>query len=107
MRLALGHVRYLPATAAKRFGRQVSQMPHEKVTYRQWCTIVLMARRFRRQLPEDLVPSDAEAVHMQRLLDAARAMKAKETRIARKEGREPRLLHVDAPLSCLTAAGRQ
>jgi hypothetical protein len=57
MRKALGQCTFPPATAQKRFARQVAAMYLDKITEKQWRYVIRLAWRYRRQMPPDLVPS--------------------------------------------------
>jgi hypothetical protein len=57
MRTALSLCTFLPGTAHKRFVRQVSQMPLEKITEGQRRHLIRLAYRYRRQMPREHVPS--------------------------------------------------
>jgi hypothetical protein len=62
-RVALGQCGFPPFTAAKRFSRQVNEIPVERVSEAQWLTVILLAWRFRRQMPSDLVPDEDDLAH--------------------------------------------
>lgn len=57
MRLALGQCTFLPGSSHKRFARNVSGMPLDKITPKMWRHVIRLAWRYRRQMPRDLVPS--------------------------------------------------
>jgi hypothetical protein len=73
MRRALRACSFPPATAAKRFARQVCEMPIDKVSPAQWLTVVVLAHRFRRQMPDALVPTDGELAVARDLLAKIKA----------------------------------
>ncbi len=54
---ALRTVSMLSGTKAKRFTRQVCDMPLEKITARQRAYVEILCWTFRRQLPPHLVPA--------------------------------------------------
>lgn len=57
---ALGSCRFLPASADKRFCRNMADIarlsPENEISLRQRHYMEIMAWRYRRQLPKDLVP---------------------------------------------------
>jgi ABC-type phosphonate transport system ATPase subunit len=80
MRHALGRCTFLPGSAHKRFARQVSAMPLEKITEAQRRHVIRLAWRYRRQMPRDLVPSKDAVEAMDAERNARQAMKASKTR---------------------------
>jgi len=89
MRLALGSCSMLPGSNEKRAARQFSQMYFERVSQLGWCYIVVLARRYRRQMPSDLIPSAGEAEAAQTELTQLRAARQAE-RQAKREARPKR-----------------
>ena len=57
MRRALGRCTFLPASWDKRFARALAMMPADKITERQRRNVIRLAWKYRRQMPDDLVPS--------------------------------------------------
>ena len=57
MRRALGGCTFLPASWDKRFARALAMMPADKITERQRRNVIRLAWKYRRQMPDDLVPS--------------------------------------------------
>lgn len=77
MRFALGACSFPPRTFAKRFAAQVCGTPIAKVSDAEWYTIILLAKRFSRQMLVGTVPSDKEVAFAQGELDKrANARKA-------------------------------
>lgn len=63
--LALGQCSFLPASAQKRFARDIAYVaehsPDKELTPRQWHYLQVMAYRYRRQMPSNLVPAEKPA----------------------------------------------
>jgi hypothetical protein len=57
MRVALGQCTFLPGSAHKRFARNIQHVALENVSEGQRRHVIRLARRYRRQMPSDLVPS--------------------------------------------------
>lgn len=94
MRQALGYCTFPPGSAAKRIAREVNQMPIENISGPLWDVIVLLAYRFRRQMPPDLVPVSLERDLAQQRLNSSREEKARALdarRAARATARQLRL----------------
>lgn len=91
MRLALRECRFPPYAAAKRFARQVGDMPRDKVSPGQWLTVIVLAYRFQRQMPHDLIPAQSDVHKAKKVLAEAAERKAA-LRDERRQAREAKRL---------------
>lgn len=62
---ALGHVTYVPGTSQKRFGRNMAFLaehsPEREISEAQDRYMRILAYRFRRQMPDHLIPAEKPA----------------------------------------------
>lgn len=93
MRRALADCTMLPGSNQKRVARNLSGATFDRISERGWNYVIVLARKYRRQMPASLIPTEEETAAAQAALREAREAKdaalfqRRNARIARKEAR--------------------